>query len=230
MKTIGLLGGMSWESTLTYYKVINETIKERLGGLHSAKCILYSVDFEEIRQCQSSGDWQKSAEILKDAALALERAGADFVVICTNTMHKIIPDIQDQIGIPFIHIAEVTAEAIKQQRLNCVALLGTKYTMEQEFYKQVLIKHGIEVVIPEEKERQLIDDVIFGELCLGQIKPESKRAYLEIMERLQHAGAQGMILGCTEIGLLVTQEDIAVPVFDTALIHAQAVALAALAD
>ncbi|MCW6663985.1 aspartate/glutamate racemase family protein [Aerococcaceae bacterium NML190073] len=230
MKTIGLLGGMSWESTLTYYKVINETIKERLGGLHSAKCILYSVDFEEIRQCQSSGDWQKSAEILKDAALALERAGADFVVICTNTMHKIIPDIQDQIGIPFIHIAEVTAEAIKQQKLNCVALLGTKYTMEQEFYKQVLIKHGIEVVIPEEKERQLIDDVIFGELCLGQIKPESKRAYLEIMERLQHAGAQGMILGCTEIGLLVTQEDIAVPVFDTALIHAQAVALAALAD
>lgn len=230
MKTIGLLGGMSWESTLTYYKVINETIKERLGGLHSAKCILYSVDFEEIRQCQSSGDWQKSAEILKDAALALERAGADFVVICTNTMHKIIPDIQDQIGIPFIHIAEVTAEAIKQQKLNCVALLGTKYTMEQEFYKQVLIKHGIEVVIPEEKERQLIDDVIFGELCLGQIKPESKRAYLEIMERLQHAGAQGMILGCTEIGLLVTQEDIEVPVFDTALIHAQAVALAALTD
>lgn len=230
MKTIGLLGGMSWESTLTYYKVINETIKEHLGGLHSAKCILYSVDFEEIRQCQSSGDWQKSAEILKDAALALERAGADFVVICTNTMHKIIPDIQDQIGIPFIHIAEVTAEAIKQQKLNCVALLGTKYTMEQEFYKQVLIKHGIEVVIPEEKERQLIDDVIFGELCLGQIKPESKRAYLEIMERLQHAGAQGMILGCTEIGLLVTQEDIAVPVFDTALIHAQAVALAALTD
>ncbi|MDO4774731.1 MAG: aspartate/glutamate racemase family protein [Aerococcaceae bacterium] len=230
MKTIGLLGGMSWESTLTYYKVINETIKERLGGLHSAKCILYSVDFEEIRQCQSSGDWQKSAEILKDAALALERAGADFVVICTNTMHKIIPDIQDQIGIPFIHIAEVTAEAIKQQKLNCVALLGTKYTMEQEFYKQVLIKHGIEVVIPEEKERQLIDDVIFGELCLGQIKSESKRAYLEIMERLQHAGAQGMILGCTEIGLLVTQEDIAVPVFDTALIHAQAVALAALTD
>ncbi|MCW6674878.1 aspartate/glutamate racemase family protein [Aerococcaceae bacterium NML171108] len=230
MKTIGLLGGMSWESTLTYYKVINETIKEHLGGLHSAKCILYSVDFEEIRQCQSSGDWQKSAEILKDAALALERACADFVVICTNTMHKIIPDIQDQIGIPFIHIAEVTAEAIKQQKLNCVALLGTKYTMEQEFYKQVLIKHGIEVVIPEEKERQLIDDVIFGELCLGQIKPESKRAYLEIMERLQHAGAQGMILGCTEIGLLVTQEDIEVPVFDTALIHAQAVALAALTD
>ncbi|MCW6664823.1 aspartate/glutamate racemase family protein [Aerococcaceae bacterium NML191219] len=230
MKTIGLLGGMSWESTLTYYKVINETIKERLGGLHSAKCILYSVDFEEIRQCQSSGDWQKSAEILKDAALALERAGADFVVICTNTMHKIIPDIQDQIGIPFIHIAEVTAEAIKQQKLNCVALLGTKYTMEQDFYKQVLSKHGIEVVIPEEKERELIDEVIFGELCLGQIKPESKRAYLEIMERLQHAGAQGMILGCTEIGLLVTQEDIAVPVFDTALIHAQAVALAALAD
>lgn len=230
MKTIGLLGGMSWESTLTYYKVINETIKERLGGLHSAKCILYSVDFEEIRQCQSSGDWQKSAEILKDAALALERAGADFVVICTNTMHKIIPDIQDQIGIPFIHIAEVTAEAIKQQKLNCVALLGTKYTMEQDFYKQVLSKHGIEVVIPEEKERELIDDVIFGELCLGQIKPESKRAYLEIMERLQHAGAQGMILGCTEIGLLVTQEDIEVPVFDTALIHAQAVALAALTD
>ncbi|MCW6659420.1 aspartate/glutamate racemase family protein [Aerococcaceae bacterium NML191292] len=230
MKTIGLLGGMSWESTLTYYKVINETIKERLGDLHSAKCILYSVDFEEIRQCQSSGDWQKSAEILKDAALALERAGADFVVICTNTMHKIIPDIQDQIGIPFIHIAEVTAEAIKQQKLNCVALLGTKYTMEQDFYKQVLSKHGIEVVIPEEKERELIDDVIFGELCLGQIKPESKRAYLEIMERLQHAGAQGMILGCTEIGLLVTQEDIEVPVFDTALIHAQAVALAALTD
>ncbi|MCW6676841.1 aspartate/glutamate racemase family protein [Aerococcaceae bacterium NML180378] len=230
MKTIGLLGGMSWESTLTYYKVINETIKERLGGLHSAKCILYSVDFEEIRQCQSSGDWQKSAEILKDAALALERAGADFVVICTNTMHKIIPDIQDQIGIPFIHIAEVTAEAIKQQKLNCVALLGTKYTMEQDFYKQVLSKHGIEVVIPEEKERELIDEVIFGELCLGQIKPESKRAYLEIMERLQHAGAQGMILGCTEIGLLVTQEDIEVPVFDTALIHAQAVALAALTD
>lgn len=230
MKTIGLLGGMSWESTLTYYKVINEVIKERLGGLHSAKCILYSVDFEEIRQCQSSGDWHKSAKILKDAALALERAGADFVVICTNTMHKIIPDIQDQIGIPFIHIAEVTAEAIKHRNLNCVALLGTKYTMEQEFYKQVLIKHGIEVVIPEEKERQLIDDVIFGELCLGQIKSESKQAYLDIMNRLQQAGAQGMILGCTEIGLLVEQEDIQVPVFDTAIIHAQAVALAALAD
>lgn len=230
MKTIGLIGGMSWESSETYYRIINETIKSELGGLHSAKCILYSVDFQEIEECQSKGDWSKSAQILCNAAQALQKAGADFIVICTNTMHKIAPLISDIIDIPLIHIAEMTAMELKKNRINKVGLLGTKYTMQQDFYKQVLINNGISVVIPEESDMELVNSVIYNELCLGIISDESRNEFLRIISNLQERGAQGVILGCTEIGLLVDQSYTKVQVFDTALIHAQNVALKSIYD
>lgn len=229
MKTIGLIGGMSWESSVTYYQVINQVIKQQLGGLHSAKCILYSVDFHEIEQCQANGDWAQSAKILANAAVSLQQAGADFIVICTNTMHKVATDIQAQITIPILHIAEMTALALKKQQISKVALLGTKYTMEQDFYKKIIIEQGIEVIIPEPKDRQLINEVIYHELCLGTIKPSSKAAFLTIIDKLAKQGAQGVILGCTEIGLLVKQNDSEVPLFDTSLIHAEYAALNAIA-
>ena len=220
MKTIGLIGGMSWESTVTYYQILNETVKQRLGGLHSAKILLYSVDFDEIEKYQSSGEWEKSAEVLSQAAMNLEKAGADFIVICTNTMHKVAPKIQSHSSIPIIHIAEATADELIKRGISRVALLGTKYTMTQDFYKDKLLKAGIDVVIPDSTGIETVNDIIYKELCLGIISEESKKKYLEIIDRLAEQGAQGVILGCTEIGLLIQQTDTSLPVFDTTRIHA----------
>ena len=225
MKTIGLIGGMSWESTVTYYKIINETVKEKLGGLHSAKCILYSIDFQEIEECQANGNWEKSGEILGEAANNLEKAGADFIVICTNTMHKVINQIKEKISIPILHIAEMTAEKILEKGLKNIALLGTKYTMEQYFYKSKLIEKGINVIIPDKNDIEIINKVIYDELCLGTINSNSKKKFLEIVDKLRSKGAEGIILGCTEIGLLIKNEDTDVPLFDTAVIHAEEAAI-----
>ena len=225
MKTIGLIGGMSWESTVTYYKIINETVKEKLGGLHSAKCILYSVDFQEIEECQANGNWEKSGEILGEAANNLEQAGADFIVICTNTMHKVINQIKGKISIPILHIAEMTAEKILEKGLKNIALLGTKYTMEQDFYKSKLIEKEINVIIPDKNDIEIINKVIYDELCLGIINSNSKKKFLEIVDKLRSKGAEGIILGCTEIGLLIKNEDTDVPLFDTAVIHAEEAAI-----
>ena len=225
MKTIGLIGGMSWESTVTYYKIINETVKEKLGGLHSAKCILYSVDFQEIEECQANGNWEKSGEILGEAAYNLEKAGADFIVICTNTMHKVVNQIKEKISIPILHIAEMTAEKILEKGLKNIALLGTKYTMEQDFYKSKLIEKGINVIIPDKNDIETINEVIYDELCLGTINSNSKKKFLEIVDKLRSKGAEGIILGCTEIGLLIKNEDTDVPLFDTAIIHAEQAAI-----
>ena len=221
MKTIGLIGGMSWESTVSYYKIINEEVKNRLGGLHSAKIVLYSVEFDEIEKCQSSNEWEKSGEILGEAARGLQAAGADFVLICTNTMHKVAPQIASMIDIPVIHIADATADELEKNRIGRVGLLGTKYTMTQDFYKQKLIDRGIEVIIPDEEDVETVNSVIFNELCLGKIKPESRDKFKEIIRKLEQSGAEGIILGCTEIGLLVRQDDVDIPVFDTAVIHAK---------
>ena len=225
MKTIGLIGGMSWESTVTYYKIINETVKKKLGGLHSAKCILYSVDFQEIEECQANGNWEKSGEILGEAAYNLEKAGADFIVICTNTMHKVVNQIKEKISIPILHIAEMTAEKILEKGLKNIALLGTKYTMEQDFYKSKLIEKGINVIIPDKNDIEIINKVIYDELCLGIINSNSKKKFLEIVDKLRNKGAEGIILGCTEIGLLIKNEDTDVPLFDTAIIHAEQAAM-----
>ena len=220
MKTIGLIGGMSWESTVTYYEVVNEVVKERLGGLNSAKVLLYSVNFEEIEKRQASGDWDECAEILGTAAQNLEKAGADFIIICTNTMHKVAPQMQEMIHIPIVHIAEATADELKKKEIKKVALLGTKYTMTQDFYRGKLVEAGLEVLIPDEKGVAMINDVIFNELCLGVLKEESKAAFVKEIEKLAEQGAEGVILGCTEIGLLIKQEDVKIPVFDTTMIHA----------
>jgi len=225
MKTIGLIGGMSWESTTEYYQIINETVKEMLGGLHSAKCILYSVDFQEIEECQSKGDWNKSAKILSDAAISLEKAGVDFIVICTNTMHKVADIIKSNISIPLLHIAEVTADELLKNSIQKVALLGTKYTMEQDFYKSKLIEKGIEVIVPEKEDRREVNDIIYKELCLGIVTEQSKEIYLNIIAKLVTNGAQGVILGCTEIGMLVKQSDTCTPLFDTTYIHAHSAAV-----
>ena len=220
MKTIGLIGGMRWESTVTYYQVINEAVKERLGGLHSARCILYSVDFQEIEECQTRGDWEKSARILGDAAKGLEGAGADCIVICTNTMHKVAPQIGERVSIPILHIAEATAEALIDSGITRVLLLGTRYTMQQDFYKEKLVERGIEVMVPGDEDMEIVNRIIFGELCLGVISEESRKEYLRIIEEQKGRGAQGVILGCTEIGLLISQADTELPVFDTTQIHA----------
>ena len=216
---------MSWESTVTYYKIINEIVKEKLGGLHSAKCILYSIDFQEIEECQANGNWEKSGEILGEAANNLEKAGADFIVICTNTMHKVINQIKEKISIPILHIAEMTAEKILEKGLKNIALLGTKYTMEQDFYKSKLIEKGINVIIPDKNDIEIINKVIYDELCLGTINSNSKKKFLEIVDKLRSKGAEGIILGCTEIGLLIKNEDTDVPLFDTAVIHAEEAAI-----
>ena len=225
LKIIGLIGGMSWESTVTYYKIINEAVKEKLGGLHSAKCILYSIDFQEIEECQANGNWEKSGEILGEAANNLEKAGADFIVICTNTMHKVINQIKEKISIPILHIAEMTAEKILEKGLKNIALLGTKYTMEQDFYKSKLIEKEINVIIPDKNDIEIINKVIYDELCLGTINSNSKKKFLEIVDKLRSKGAEGIILGCTEIGLLIKNEDTDVPLFDTAVIHAEEAAI-----
>lgn len=228
MKTIGLIGGMSWESTVTYYQIINTTIKEELGGLHSAKLLLYSVDFSEIEKCQADGDWDKSADILSEAAKSLELAGANFIVICTNTMHKVVPQIQEHINIPIIHIADATAKELKKNKIKKVALLGTKYTMTEDFYKTRIESNKIQVIIPSKSDIELINHVIYDELCLGTINEESKKAFTRIIDELKEDGAEGVILGCTEIGLLVKQQDSSLPVFDTTQIHAKIAALTAI--
>lgn len=230
MKTIGLIGGMSWESTVTYYQIINEVVKEQLGGLHSAKVLLYSVDFFEIEACQAKGEWDKSADILASAAKSLEKAGADFIVICTNTMHKVVPQIKSEINIPILHIAEATAEELNSNHIKRVALLGTKYTMTQAFYKDKLIDAGIEVLVPEDEDIEFVNHVIYDELCLGIISDESKEGYLRIIEKQAQKGAQGVILGCTEIGLLIKPEDTTLPVFDTTQIHAAKAAMLSIGE
>lgn len=220
MKTIGLIGGMSWESTVTYYQIINEQVKKRLGGLHSAKCLLYSVDFEEIERCQSEGDWVKAGAILAEAALSLEKGGADFIVICTNTMHKVIADIKEKITIPVLHIADATADQIKKKGIRKVGLLGTKYTMEEDFYTSRLLQSGLQIVLPGPSERMLINKVIFEELCLGSLRSSSRDYFKRVMKNMIAEGAEGIILGCTEIGLLIREEDSELPLFDTTIIHA----------
>jgi aspartate racemase len=229
MKTIGMIGGMSWESTVTYYQIINETVKEKLGGLHSAKCLLYSVDFHEMEAWLAQGDWESIGNALTDAALRLQDAGADFLVICTNTMHKVTPQMEMQESIPILHIADAAAEALKVQNIRKAALLGTAYTMEQGFYKDRIAGHGIEVIVPEAEDRAFINRVIFQELCLGILSDSSRQRYVDIIGKLNRKGAQGVILGCTEIGLLVKQADTSVPLFDTTVIHARRAADFALA-
>jgi len=231
MKTIGLIGGMSWESSVEYYRIINETTKAKLGGLHSAKSIMYSVDFAEIELLQHQGRWQEAAQMLIDAAKSVENGGADFVVLCTNTMHKVADDIQAHIHIPFLHIADATARQIKDSGLNKVGLLGTRFTMEEDFYKSRLTqKYGLDVIIPNAEGREIVHRVIYDELVVGQIRQDSKQRYLDIIQRLVEDGAEGIILGCTEIGLLVRDGDCRVPLFDTTKIHAVAAVEYALAE
>ena len=222
MKTLGLLGGMSWESTVTYYQIINETVKEELGGLHSAKILLCSVDFAEIEEYQAKGEWEKSAEVLSDAAVTLQQAGADYIVICTNTMHKVAGDVQAHISVPLLHIGEVTARALLDRGIHKAALLGTRYTMEQDFYKDKLAAAGIEVLIPDAGDRAELNRIIFDELCVGKILPQSREKFKAVTEALAAQGAQAAILGCTEIGLLLRPEDTRVPLFDTTVLHAAA--------
>ena len=223
MKTIGLIGGMSWESSLEYYRIINELVKEKLGGLHSAKSLMYSLDFDEIEKLQHQGKWDKLTSLMIKAAQDLEKGGADFVLICTNTMHKMADDVQDNINIPLLHLVDTTADKIKQNRLKKVGLLGTNFTMEEDFYKgRLMNKYGLDVIIPNENDRQIIHQVIYQELCLGNIKKSSKDRYIEIINKLIESGAEAVILGCTEIPLLIRQEDVKVPLYDTTAIHAEA--------
>jgi len=221
MKTIGLLGGMSWESTVEYYRAINEGVKKFLGGLHSAKIILYSVDFDSIEKQQHIGNWQATAAILAKAASRIETVGADFLLICSNTMHKVAPEIEKAINIPLLHIADATAETLVQDGLKTVGLLGTAFTMEQDFYKGRLSKrYGLKVIVPNESNRKLIHGIIYKELCLGNIQDTSRQEYVRIVGELAASGAEAIILGCTEIGMLIRQSDTDVPLYDTTAIHA----------
>jgi aspartate racemase len=230
MKTIGLIGGMSWESTVEYYRIINETVRERLGGLHSAQSVMVSVDFAPIEVLQQEGRWDEAAQAMVKAAQHVEAGGADFVVLCTNTMHKVADEIQRRIGIPLLHIADATATQIVAQNLHRVGLLGTRFTMEESFYKGRLVdRHGLNVLIPDKRAREVVHRIIYDELCLGEVKAASRKQYAEIIADLVQDGAEGIILGCTEIGLLVRQEDSPVPLFDTTAIHAVAAVAYALA-
>lgn len=221
MKTIGLLGGMSWESTIPYYRLINEGIKQRLGGLHSARLLLHSVDFHDIEACQSSGDWDRAGEMLAEAALGLQQAGAEGILLCTNTMHKVASHIEARCALPFLHIADATGRAIVAGGMKRVALLGTRYTMEQDFYRgRLATQFGIESLVPDEADRARINQIIFEELCLGTFSEASRQYYLSVIDALAAQGAEGVIFGCTEIGLLVPADESPIPVFDTAAIHA----------
>ncbi len=222
MKTIGLLGGMSWESTVDYYRAINEGVRNTLGGLHSAKIAMYSVDFGPIEKLQHQGDWDETARILTEAAQSIESAGADFLLICTNTMHKVAPHIERSISIPLLHIADATAEVLVHQGIKTVGLLGTAFTMEQDFYKGRLSEnYGLTVLVPENEDRRVVHDIIYQELCLGKVKPDSRTEYLRIIDSLSNQGAEAVILGCTEIGMLVNQGDTKVRLLDTTAIHAE---------
>jgi aspartate racemase len=231
VKTIGLLGGMSWESTVTYYQAVNEGVKKKLGGLHSAKVALYSVDFQEIEVLQYADRWEEAGRILAEDAARIEAAGADFLVLCTKTMHRVAPRIEENIGIPLLHIADATAEEIKKGGIERVGLLGTRFTMEQDFYRGRLVdRFGLDVLIPDDAGRETVHRVIYDELCLGKILPESRSQYVEIIAELAGRGAQGVILGCTEISLLVSPEDSPIEVFDTTAIHARKAVDWALSD
>lgn len=231
MKTLGLIGGMSWESTAIYYRQLNELARARLGGLHSAELLLWSFDFAEIEACQAAGDWAAATARMVGAAQRLERGGAEALVICTNTMHRMAEEVQDAVGIPLIHIADATAGAIQASPARRPVLLATRYTMEQDFYKgRLRDRHGIDVMVPDAAGRELVHRVIYDELCQGLVRPESKAAYLEVLRDLQGQGADGVILGCTEVGLLLGPEDSELPVFDTTLIHAEAAIDFALGD
>ncbi len=220
MKTIGMIGGMSWESSLEYYRLMNEEVRARLGGSHSVDCLLYSFDFQEIEELQHQGDWDRLTREMVKQGMNLKRGGAEFLVICTNTMHKMAPDLERETGLRVLHIADVTGKEIKRQGLSKVLLLGTKFTMEGEFYKAVLKeKHGIDVVIPRDEDREIVHRVIYQELVKGKICDESRAEYARIIEESKRAGAEGVVLGCTEIPLLIHQEDVSVPVFDTTAIH-----------
>ena len=224
MKTIGIIGGMSWESTATYYLELNRYINRKLGGYYSAKCILYNVQYQEIKEIHRTGDWKRAGDILGEAALTLQNAGADFIILATNTMHIVAPQIQEKIHIPFLHIAEVTADKLLADDVKSVALLGTRFTMEKDFYKKILIDRGISVIIPNREEMDNIHKIINKELIVGKIKDSSRKYFSNVITGLKQQGAEGVILGCTEIGLLVKQEDSTLPVYDTALIHADAAA------
>jgi len=220
MKIIGLIGGMSWESTLSYYKIINEYTNKLLGNQNNAKSIIYTVNFEEIEELQHKGKWNEAANILQKASLSLQNAGADFIIICTNTMHKLLPQIQQNINIPFLHIAKATANEIKKCNIKKIGLLGTKFTMQEDFYKQILIDENIKVVIPNNKDIEIIHKIIYNELCLGSIKDNSKKIFIDIINKMDNI--EGIILGCTEIGLLINQNDFNnIKVFDTTEIHAK---------
>ncbi len=228
MKTIGLIGGMSWESTISYYEILNKEAAAKLGGFHSAKIMMYNVDFAELEANMSSGDWDANAAILADAAVRLEKAGADFIVIATNTMHKLVPQIETKIGVPILHIADATAACIKRDGIAKVALLGTRFTMTQDFIAHRLEEAGLEVMIPDEKDIGLVDGVIFDELCLGKVLDASRREYQRIIAYMKERGAEGVILGCTEIGMLISEKDSVLPVYDTTIIHAKEAARLAL--
>ena len=222
MKTIGLIGGMSWESSLEYYRIVNETVKEKLGGLHSCKCLMYSVDFGVIEALQHQNKWDELTKLMIEAAQNLKHGGADFIVICTNTMHKMAPEIETATGLNVLHIADVTGAAISKDQIQKVGLLGTRFTMEGDFYKKRLKdNYDIEVIIPEDADRQIIHDIIYNELCLGLIKDDSRQKYIDIINKLCANGAEGIILGCTEIPLLIKQSDVLIPVYDTTKIHAE---------
>jgi len=223
MKTIGLIGGMSWESSIEYYRLINEAVRARLGGLHSARCILHSLDFAEIEPLQRLGEWDEAAKRIAAAAQQVEKGGADFLLLCTNTMHKAADAIQRSISIPLLHIADATAQAVKRRSLKRAGLLGTKVTMEETFYRgRLSSQHGLEVIVPSEEDRCTVHRIIYEELCVGRVLDNSRLEYVRIMDRLIERGAEAVILGCTEIGLLVRQDDCCVPVFDTTRIHAEA--------
>ena len=224
MKTLGLLGGMSWESTIPYYRIVNERVRDRLGGLHSARLALYSVDFAEIERLQMQGDWDEAGRQLADAAAALQRAGAQAIVICTNTMHKVAAAVEAGSGLPLLHIADATAVRIRAAGLARIGLLGTRFTMEQDFYRERLEAHGLDVIVPDAAQRDEVHRVIYDELCRGEILDASRERYREIMADLVRRGAEGIVLGCTEIGLLVGAADTTVPTFDTTRIHAEAAA------
>ncbi|WP_328958662.1 aspartate/glutamate racemase family protein [Kitasatospora purpeofusca] len=228
MKTIGLLGGMSWESTATYYRLLNELTRDRLGGLHSAKCVLYSVDFAEVERLQAAGEWEAAGRLLADAARAVEAAGAELLLICTNTMHKVADQVAGAVSVPLLHLADATAAAVLAAGVTRVGLLGTAFTMEQDFYRDRLASHGLDVLVPDPAGRALVHRVIYEELCLGVVREESRAEYRRVIAELVAAGAEGVILGCTEIELLVGPGDSAVPVFPTTRIHAEAAVTAAL--
>jgi aspartate racemase len=231
VKTIGLIGGMSWESTVPYYRLVNEAVKERLGGLHSARLILYSVDFHDVEELQRTDRWDEAGRMLADVASTLERAGAELLALCANTMHKVAPAIEADVGIPLLHVVEPTAEAIRRAGFSRVGLLGTRFTMEQGFYRDRLRdRHGLEVLIPDEGERAALHRIIYEELCVGVVRDESRQTYRAAIERLGVRGAQAVILGCTEISMLVGQADSSLPLFDTTAIHARSIAQAALTD